>query len=211
MYRLRNLGYEIEPGKSGAPEIKGYSQEYLDASSPRSRQIREYMERNGVQGHESAQIAAHSTRDRKEILSPAEVLDAHRRLAAEFGNQPNTVVRAARERIQNNVQPTIPDNRAQESLTFSRDKNFEREAVIDDSLAERGNPLRLIGKDESPMRSCGPAQAYPPTHRPLTSRPCPTWIEYRSKASWPRPVAGSRSKGLFHPRRIIRWLQPLVR
>src|SRR5580698_6900711 len=34
-YRLRNLGYEIEPGRSGAPEIKGYSQEYLDASSPR--------------------------------------------------------------------------------------------------------------------------------------------------------------------------------
>jgi conjugative relaxase-like TrwC/TraI family protein len=51
MYRLRNLGYEIEPGKSGAPEIKGYSQEYLDASSPRSQQIREYMERNGVQGY----------------------------------------------------------------------------------------------------------------------------------------------------------------
>ena len=33
-YQLRNLGYEIEAGKSGAPEIKGYSQEYLDASSP---------------------------------------------------------------------------------------------------------------------------------------------------------------------------------
>src|ERR1700678_497105 len=33
-YQLRNLGYEIEAGKSGAPEIRGYSQEYLDASSP---------------------------------------------------------------------------------------------------------------------------------------------------------------------------------
>jgi conjugative relaxase-like TrwC/TraI family protein len=32
-YRLRNLGYEIEAGRSGAPEIKGYTQEYLDASS----------------------------------------------------------------------------------------------------------------------------------------------------------------------------------
>jgi len=51
MYRLRRLGYEIEPGKSGAPEIKGYSQEYLDASSPRSQQIRAYMEQNGIQGH----------------------------------------------------------------------------------------------------------------------------------------------------------------
>jgi len=25
-YRLRNLGYEIEAGRSGAPEIKGYTQ-----------------------------------------------------------------------------------------------------------------------------------------------------------------------------------------
>src|SRR6202041_263238 len=44
MYRLCNLGYEIEPGRSGAPEIKGYSQQYLDASSPRSQQIREHLE-----------------------------------------------------------------------------------------------------------------------------------------------------------------------
>src|SRR6266699_3859960 len=41
-YRLRQFGYEITAGRSGAPEIKGYTQEYLDASSPRSQQIREY-------------------------------------------------------------------------------------------------------------------------------------------------------------------------
>ena len=34
MYRLSQLGYDIAPGRSGAPEIKGYTQEYLDASSP---------------------------------------------------------------------------------------------------------------------------------------------------------------------------------
>ena len=72
-YRLRNLGYEIEADRSGAPEIKGYSQEYLDASSPRSQQIREHLQKSGYQGPEAAQIAAHSTRDRKEIHSPAEV------------------------------------------------------------------------------------------------------------------------------------------
>src|SRR5579871_1701987 len=74
-YRLRNLGYEIEAGRSGAPEVKGYSQEYLDASSPRIQQIREHLKKTGYQGPEAAQIAAHSTRDRKEIHSPAEVLD----------------------------------------------------------------------------------------------------------------------------------------
>jgi conjugative relaxase-like TrwC/TraI family protein len=146
MYRLRSFGYEIEPGKSGAPEIKGYSQEYLDASSPRSQQIREYMERNGVQGHESAQIAAHSTRDRKEILSPAEVLDAHRRLASQFGNQPETIVRAARERLQNQQQPGIAPERVRESLTFARDKNFEREAVIDERALMRDGLRRGMGE-----------------------------------------------------------------
>jgi conjugative relaxase-like TrwC/TraI family protein len=35
-FRLRDLGYEIEAGRSGAPEIRGYTQEYLDASSQRS-------------------------------------------------------------------------------------------------------------------------------------------------------------------------------
>src|SRR5580693_1003414 len=99
-YRLRNLGYEIEPGRSGAPEIKGYSQEYLDASSPRSQQIREHLEKTGYQGPEAAQIAAHSTRDRKEIHSPAEVLAAHRQIAAEFGNQADKVVMEARRRGQ---------------------------------------------------------------------------------------------------------------
>ena len=78
-YRLRNLGYEIEPGRSGAPEIKGYSQEYLDASSPRSRQIREQLEKTGYSGPEAAQIAAHSTRDRKQTLTAEEVLAAHKR------------------------------------------------------------------------------------------------------------------------------------
>ena len=29
--RLQDLGYEIETGKHGQPEIKGYTQEYLDA------------------------------------------------------------------------------------------------------------------------------------------------------------------------------------
>jgi len=46
-YRLRSVGYEIEQGRSGAPEIKGYSQEYLDASSPRSQQIKDHLEKTG--------------------------------------------------------------------------------------------------------------------------------------------------------------------
>jgi conjugative relaxase-like TrwC/TraI family protein len=134
-YRLRALGYGIEPGRSGAPEIKGYSQEYLDASSPRSQQIREHLEKTGYQGPEAAQIAAHSTRDRKEIHSPAEVLEAHRQIAAAFGNQADKVVKDARTRAQQQTQERNPESSqqaARQAITYARDRSFEREAVTDE-------------------------------------------------------------------------------
>src|SRR5271156_2649016 len=134
-YRLRNLGYEIEPGRSGAPEIKGYSQEYLDASSPRSQQIREHLEKTGYQGPEAAQIAAHSTRDRKEIHSPAEVLAAHRQIAAEFGNQADKVVMEARSRGPEHAPEHDRESSqqaARQAVTYARDRSFEREAVTDE-------------------------------------------------------------------------------
>ena len=145
-YRVRQLGYEITTGRSGAPEIKGYTQEYLDASSPRSQQIREYLERTGRSGKEAAEIAAHSTRDRKEIHSPAEVMAAHRKLAADFGHQADAVVRTARERSQHQEKPVNSLNRVRESLTFSRDKNFEREAVVDERALIRDGLRRGMGE-----------------------------------------------------------------
>ena len=131
MYKLRELGYELERGRSGAPEIKGYSQEYLDASSPRSAKIREHLERNGFKGPEAAEIAAHTTRERKQDLTKEKVLQAHRDVAAEFGNEASRVVAEARQRsIEQGVRQPSPV-RAQEAMTFARDHLFEREAVAD--------------------------------------------------------------------------------
>jgi len=137
MYRLRNLGYKIEPGKSGAPEIKGYLQEYLDASSPRRQQIEEALARSGFSGPEAAQIAAHNTRDKKVILSPNEVLAAHRQIAAEFGNQADCVVAEARKHSIGQVQKPVAEERqkqAHSALTFARDRGFERESVQDERV-----------------------------------------------------------------------------
>ena len=149
MYRLHNLGYEITAGRSGAPEIKGYTQEYLDASSPRSQQIREYMERGGFRGYESAEIAAHSTRDAKKILSPAEVYAAHRQLAAEFGNQADQVVAAARARslaVSEAPRPEQIQTGAREAVTWAREKVFEREAVGDERGIFRDALRRGMGE-----------------------------------------------------------------
>ena len=151
-YKLRNLGYEITTGRSGAPEIKGYTQEYLDASSPRSQQIRDYLERTGKSGKEAAEIAAHSTRDRKEIHSLGDTMAAHRKLAADFGNQAESVIRAASERLHRQQQTSSSTvDRVRESLTFARDKNFEREAVIDERALFRDALRRGMGEITYPQ------------------------------------------------------------
>jgi conjugative relaxase-like TrwC/TraI family protein len=145
-HQLRKLGYEIEPGQSGAPEVKGYSQAYIDASSPRSQQIKEQMERAGFQGPEAAQIAAHATRDRKQTLTPAEVLAAHRGMAAEYGNQPERVVAAARERALTQAQGTVAQLDSRGAVAFAKEKVFEREAVADERLIMREALRRGMGE-----------------------------------------------------------------
>ena len=127
--RLGELGYELERGKHGQPEIKGYTKEYLEASSPRREQIIDHLRELGIDGAAAAQIAAHHTRDHKELLSQEEVLRRHRELAAQYGNQADRVIAQARAHGQ--YQTREPEVSAQRAITWARDHVFERSAVID--------------------------------------------------------------------------------
>jgi len=128
--RLQGLGYEIERGKHGQPEIKGYPQEYLDASSPRREQIKRHLQEIGREGAGAAQVAAHRTRDSKAIHSPEEVLQRHRELAAQYGNQADRVVAQAREHAQ--LHAPHSDKTEQQAVTYARNHVFERSAVQDE-------------------------------------------------------------------------------
>ena len=127
--RLEKLGYELERGKHGQPEIKGYAKEYLEASSPRREQIKDHLREQGIDGAAAAQIAAHHTRDSKELLSQEEVLRRHRELAAQYGHQADRVVAQARGHGQ--YQTREPEMQAQRAVTWARDHVFERSAVQD--------------------------------------------------------------------------------
>src|SRR5262249_25050009 len=129
--RLQELGYEIERGRSGQPEIKGYSREYIEASSLRRRQITEHLAEQGVGGAGAAQIAAHRTRDAKSALSAEEMFERHRTLAEEFGNQPERVVQGAKERS-HHIDRDLVRGTAQSAMTFSKERNLEREAIADE-------------------------------------------------------------------------------
>ncbi len=145
-HRLSRLGYEFETGKSGVPEIKGYTEEYLAASSLRSEQIRLHMEGSGQSGPAAAQIAALATRDRKQTLSREEVLAAHRELASEYGNQADRVIAEARARTRGKEQ--LPDGAAaaRQAVTYTRASNYEREAVVDERVLMRDALRRGMGE-----------------------------------------------------------------
>jgi len=113
----------------GQPEIRGYTKEYLEASSPRREQIKDHLREQGIDGAAAAQIAAHHTRDRKELLSQGEVLQRHRELAAEYGDQADRVVAHARQHGHKRMQEVKAQ--AQSAVTWAHDHVFERSAVQD--------------------------------------------------------------------------------
>lgn len=138
---LQKLGYSIERGKYGQPEIRGYTQEYLDASSPRREQILEHLQSIGREGAGAAQVAAHRTRDQKELLAPLDVLKRHRELSAKYGHQPDHVVAAAKLRALDRSQR--PDKALHQAVTYAHSHAFERSAVRDErvilhSVLDRG-------------------------------------------------------------------------
>ena len=130
-HRLQELGYEIEHGKSGQPEIKGYSREYLDASSPRRKQIKEHLAMENQSGAAAAQIAAHHTRESKVGLSHEEMQQRHKDVAIEFGDQPEHVTAGAKERARD-VGQDAGKNIAPSAVSFAKERNFERDAVADE-------------------------------------------------------------------------------
>ena len=143
--RLKDLGYEIERGVSGQPEIKGYSREYLEASSPRRKQIEEHLARESQRGAGAAQIAAHQTREGKLELSHDEMQEQHRAMARAFGDQPERVVQSARERREQ-LKEEPSEKAVAQALSYSREKNLEREAVADERALMRDALKRSMGE-----------------------------------------------------------------
>jgi conjugative relaxase-like TrwC/TraI family protein len=143
--RLKELGYEVEQGASGQPEIKGYSKEYIEASSPRRREIMEHLEEQGASGAEAAQIAAHRTRDPKLEISHEEMQQRHQEMARKFGDQPERVIEDARaHQIEQQSEEEKRRSIAQ-AFAYAREKNLEREAVAEERELMRDALKRSMG------------------------------------------------------------------
>ncbi len=139
--KLQGLGYEIQVDpRTGAPEIKGFSEAYLQESSPRreevlkeAEQMKERLEREGNTVSENArlkQAAAHNDRASKRY-DHAEMRQRALSMDAKHGNQARWLVGQAQERGPLHLAQDEIATRAQEAATFARDNALEREAVAD--------------------------------------------------------------------------------
>jgi conjugative relaxase-like TrwC/TraI family protein len=139
--KLQALGYQIEVDqRTGAPEIKGFSKEYLQESSPRREEVRkeaqemkERLEQEGATVKEGAglnQAAARTNRASKRY-DRAEMRRRSLEMDARYDNQAKRTVREAIERGGSHFSQGEIAKRAQEAVTFARDNATEREAVTD--------------------------------------------------------------------------------
>ena len=147
-YKLTRMGYQFEAGKCGAPEIKGYSAEYLNHQSARTQQIQEYMEKHGVSGKEAANIAARMTRSGKLDITQGDQRAMNAERSVLFGNQERSVMAAARERSQNLSLNTPAEDAAaaQRAVTFAARKVFERESQVSEGMLIREALNRSVGQ-----------------------------------------------------------------
>src|SRR6202008_3850212 len=139
--KLQGLGYEIEVDpRTGAPEIKGLSEAYLQESSPRreevlkeAEQIKERLEREGITVTDNAGLkhaAAHNDRASKQY-DRATIRERALAMDAKHDGQAQSLVAQAREREPFRLDQDQITTRAQEAVTFARDNAVEREAVAD--------------------------------------------------------------------------------
>src|SRR5437588_239951 len=139
--KLQGLGYAIEVDpRTGAPEIKGFSKQYLQESSPRreevvkeAEEIKERLERNGATVKEDArlkQAAARIDRASKQY-DRAEMRERALEMDTRHDHQARRSIEQAHERGAINLSQDEIAKRAQEAVTFARDNAVEREAVVD--------------------------------------------------------------------------------
>jgi conjugative relaxase-like TrwC/TraI family protein len=122
------LGYEIKKGPTGAAEVAGFSKEYLDAESPRSKGIAAKLEDLGLSGSvEAAKIVAKDWRESKQALTPDQVRAIHRLHGEAFGDQAQKVVAESLERGPTQAKQIHPE----QAVEFARHRLAERSAVFE--------------------------------------------------------------------------------
>ncbi len=139
--QLQELGYEIRVDpRTGAPEIKGFTEEYLQEASPRRKEVVndteqaiEQLEREGKTVTNTAKLKQTVARNNRRSKNSDPELMRTRALEMDVRHdyQAQRFVAQARERGPIRLDRDEMQIRAQEAVTFARDHAMERNAVAD--------------------------------------------------------------------------------
>src|SRR5215203_31171 len=139
--KLQALGYEIRVDpRTGAPEIKGFTEEYLQDSSPRRKEVlkekgkmKERLEREGKTVSDNARLqqAAARINRRSKNFDHGEMQERALEMDAKHDNQARRIVAQARARLPLRLPQGEIEKRAQEAVTFACDNALKTEAVAD--------------------------------------------------------------------------------
>jgi conjugative relaxase-like TrwC/TraI family protein len=146
---LTEAGYQWTVGEHNEPKISGFSEAYMAAISPRHEQIVAALHQSHRTGARAAQLAALSTREAKQQFDHDTMQAQHKVLAAAFGNQPQAVVAEARARGPQQAQD--PARIARVAVTFAKDQQTERDAVVDERKLKAAMTLRSLGQVPYPQ------------------------------------------------------------
>jgi conjugative relaxase-like TrwC/TraI family protein len=139
--KLQALGYEIRVDpRTGAPEIKGFSQEYLRESSPRRKeveneteQMKDRLKRDGKTVSDNARLKQAAARNnrRSKNFDHGKMQERAFEMDARHDSQARRIVARARSRLPFRLSQNEIEKRAQEAVIFARDNTVKTEAVAD--------------------------------------------------------------------------------
>jgi conjugative relaxase-like TrwC/TraI family protein len=139
--KLQALGYEIRVDpRTGAPEIKGFSQEYLGESSPRreevereTEQMKERLERDGKTVSDNARLKQAAARNnrRSKNFDHGKMQELALEMDARHDSQARRLVAQARARFALRLPQNERKTCSGKAVTFARDNAVKTEAVAD--------------------------------------------------------------------------------
>ena len=150
--KLEKLGYSIEAGTNGAPEIKGYSKEYLEANSPRSQQIKEHIERYHYERYQKREIDQY-------ISSHPELVEARKtELAAKGSHEESKLTELATEVLRKDLEQRLPLESFED---FRKGRTFDYRASEAEIAAHRTRePKAVMSREEVHARHLEVAQKH---------------------------------------------------
>jgi len=129
-HRMESMGYELEKGKYGEPEIKGYTREHIEHFSKRTSDVDAYLMKHFGETRETAspahkRLAAEHSREAKKVREMEGLQKEWESRARDLGME--TVLP---EKERKRLSPSSRLEIARDSLKFAIEHHTERESAV---------------------------------------------------------------------------------